>query len=136
MASFGKTTHQRPTKVDELLGSKLMSSLDRLDIVARKIFSGKIQGERRSKRRGISVEFADYREYTAGDDIRFIDWNVYARLDRLFMKIFMEEEEPCSRLIVFPPRWSMADSNENRVRVLGSKKRVAKMVWVKVFEQR
>ena len=59
MASFGKTTHQRPTKVDELLGSKLMSSLDRLDIVARKIFSGKIQGERRSKRRGISCEFGD-----------------------------------------------------------------------------
>jgi len=93
MASFGQTTHPRPQKVDELLGSKLMTSLDRLDIVARKIFSGKTQGERRSKRRGISVEFADYREYTSGDDIRFIDWNVYARLDRLFMKIFVEEEE-------------------------------------------
>ena len=93
MSSFGVTTHPRPQKVDQLLGTKLMSSLDRLDIVARKIFSGKIQGERRSKRRGISVEFADYRQYTAGDDIRFIDWNVYARLDKLFMKIFLEEEE-------------------------------------------
>lgn len=93
MSSFGVTIHPRPTKVDELLGSQLMSSLDRLDVVARKIFSGKIQGERRSKRRGISVEFADYRQYTAGDDIRFIDWNVYARLDKLFMKIFLEEEE-------------------------------------------
>ena len=93
MSSFGVTIHPRPTKVDELLGSQLMSSLDRLDVVARKIFSGKTQGERRSKRRGISVEFADYRQYTAGDDIRFIDWNVYARLDKLFMKIFLEEEE-------------------------------------------
>ena len=93
MANFGETTHDRPSKVDELLGSSLMSSLDRLDIIARKIFSGKIQGERRSKRRGISVEFADYRQYAAGDDLRFIDWNVYARLDRLFMKIFLEEEE-------------------------------------------
>ncbi len=93
MSSFGTTNHPRPEKVDELLGSSLMSSLDRLDVVARKIFSGKIQGERRSKRRGISVEFADYRQYTAGDDIRFIDWNVYARLDKLFMKIFLEEEE-------------------------------------------
>ena len=71
-----------------------MSSLDRLDIIARKnIFLEKIQGERRSKRRGVSVEFADYRQYAAGDDLRFIDWNVYARLDRLFMKIFLEEEE-------------------------------------------
>jgi uncharacterized protein (DUF58 family) len=93
MSEFGKTVHTRPTKVDSLLGSKLMASLDKLDIVARKIFSGKTQGERRSRRRGMSVEFADYRQYTAGDDLRFIDWNVYARLDRLFMKIFLEEEE-------------------------------------------
>jgi len=93
MAEFGKTVHPRPEKVDELLGSQLMSSLDRLDVVARKIFSGKTQGERRSRRRGMSVEFADYRQYTSGDDLRFIDWNVYARLDRLFMKIFLEEEE-------------------------------------------
>jgi uncharacterized protein (DUF58 family) len=93
MANFGVTTHERPTKVDELLGSHLMASLDKLDVVARKIFSGKIQGERKSRRRGSSVEFADYRQYTSGDDLRFIDWNVYARLDRLFMKIFLEEEE-------------------------------------------
>ncbi len=93
MSSFGVTTHDRPAKVDELLGSHLMASLDRLDIVARKIFSGKTQGERKSRRRGSSVEFADYRQYTSGDDLRFIDWNVYARLDRLFMKIFLEEEE-------------------------------------------
>lgn len=93
MANFGATTHERPTKVDELLGSHLMASLDKLDVVARKIFSGKIQGERKSRRRGSSVEFADYRQYTSGDDLRFIDWNVYARLDRLFMKIFLEEEE-------------------------------------------
>lgn len=93
MANFGTTSHDRPEKVDELLGSHLMSSLDKLDVVARKIFSGKTQGERKSRRRGSSVEFADYRQYTSGDDLRFIDWNVYARLDRLFMKIFLEEEE-------------------------------------------
>lgn len=93
MSKFGETTHERPVKVDELLGSHLMGSLDRLDIVARKIFSGKTQGERRSRRRGQSVEFADYRHYSSGDDLRFIDWNVYARLDKLFMKIFQEEEE-------------------------------------------
>ena len=93
MAEFGSTTHKRPEKVDELLGSHLMGSLDKLDIVARKMFSGKTQGERRSRRKGQSVEFADYRQYSSGDDLRFIDWNVYARLDKLFMKLFLEEEE-------------------------------------------
>jgi uncharacterized protein (DUF58 family) len=52
-----------------------------------------MKGERRSKRRGQSVEFADYRNYTVGDDLRFIDWNIYARLDKLFLKLFLEEED-------------------------------------------
>ncbi len=52
-----------------------------------------MKGERRSKRKGQSVEFADFRNYVAGDDLRFIDWNTYARLDRLFLKIFLEEED-------------------------------------------
>ena len=49
MANFGATMHDRPTKVDELLGSHLMASLDKLDVIARKIFSGKIQGERKTE---------------------------------------------------------------------------------------
>jgi uncharacterized protein (DUF58 family) len=52
-----------------------------------------MKGERRSKRRGQSVEFADYRNYVVGDDLRFIDWNIYARLDKLFLKLFLEEED-------------------------------------------
>jgi uncharacterized protein (DUF58 family) len=70
-----------------------MAHLDRLDVVSKKIFSGKIHGERRSRRRGQSVEFADFRNYTHGDDLRFVDWNIYARLDRLFLKMFLEEED-------------------------------------------
>ena len=70
-----------------------MARLDHLDVVSRKIFSGRVQGERRSKRRGQSVEFADFRPYVAGDDLRFVDWNIYGRLDRLFLKIFLEEED-------------------------------------------
>ncbi|MHC4908272.1 MAG: DUF58 domain-containing protein [Planctomycetota bacterium] len=93
MADFGVTTEAPPKKVDELLGSDLMAKLDQLDVMSRKIFSGKLQGERRSKRRGISAEFADYRNYTHGDDLRFVDWNIYARLDRLFLKLFLEEED-------------------------------------------
>ncbi|MHC5004277.1 MAG: DUF58 domain-containing protein [Planctomycetota bacterium] len=93
MADFGVTTERRPKRVDELISSELMAKLDQVDVMSRKIFAGKLQGERRSKKRGISVEFADYRHYTHGDDLRFIDWNIYARLDRIFMKMFLEEED-------------------------------------------
>ncbi len=93
MADFGVTTRPRPTRVDELIDGTLMSKLDQVDVLSRKIFAGKLQGERRSKKRGISVEFADYRHYVHGDDLRFVDWNIYARLDKLFLKIFLEEED-------------------------------------------
>ncbi len=93
MAEFGVTTQKRPKRVDELIDSRLMAKLDQVDIMSRKIFAGKLQGERRSKKRGVSVEFADYRHYVHGDDLRFVDWNIYARLDRLFLKLFLEEED-------------------------------------------
>jgi uncharacterized protein (DUF58 family) len=76
-----------------LLDPAFMARLDQLDVMSRKVLAGKMKGERRSKRRGQSVEFADYRNYVIGDDLRFIDWNIYARLDRLFLKLFMEEED-------------------------------------------
>src|SRR5678809_825828 len=76
-----------------LLDPTFMARLDQLDLMSRKLLAGKMKGERRSKRRGQSVEFADYRNYVVGDDLRFIDWNIYARLDRLFLKLFLEEED-------------------------------------------
>lgn len=76
-----------------LLEPQLLAQLERLELVSRKIFRGRMKGERRSKRRGQSVEFADFRNYVPGDDTRFIDWNLYARLDRLFLKLFLEEED-------------------------------------------
>ncbi len=80
-------------KYNELLDPEFMNRLERLDIVSRKIFAGKMKGEKRSKRKGQSVEFADYRNYVAGDDLRFLDWNIYGRLERLFIKLFFEEED-------------------------------------------
>ena len=76
-----------------LLSPQLLAQLERLELVSRKIFRGRMKGERRSKRKGQSVEFADFRNYVPGDDVRFIDWNLYARLDRLFLKLFLEEED-------------------------------------------
>lgn len=83
-----------------LLTPTFMHRLDRLDILSRKILAGRMQGERRSKKKGQSVEFADYRNYVAGDDLRLIDWNLYARLDRLFLRLFMEEEDLCVHLLL------------------------------------
>src|SRR5712691_4642607 len=76
-----------------LLDPKFLTKLEQLELVSRKIFLGRMKGERRSKRKGQSVEFADYRNYVIGDDLRFLDWNLYARLDRLFLRLFMEEED-------------------------------------------
>ncbi|MFK7961321.1 MAG: DUF58 domain-containing protein [Phycisphaerales bacterium] len=93
MADFGVPTAAPPAKIEELIDGALMARLEAVDVVSRKIFAGKLQGERRSKKRGVSAEFADYRHYTHGDDLRFVDWNIYARLDKLFLKMFLEEED-------------------------------------------
>lgn len=77
----------------DLLDADFMARLEQLDVVSRRIFAGKMKGERRSKRKGQSVEFADYRNYVVGDDLRFLDWNIYGRLERLFVKLFFEEED-------------------------------------------
>jgi uncharacterized protein (DUF58 family) len=79
--------------VSELLDPEFMQRLEQLELVSRKIFIGRMRGERRSKRRGQSVEFADYRNYVAGDDLRFLDWNIYGRLEKLFLRLFLEEED-------------------------------------------
>lgn len=76
-----------------LLDPRLMAKLERMELVSRKIFRGRMKGERRSSRKGQSVEFADYRNYAPGDDLRFIDWNLFARMDRLYLKLFLEEED-------------------------------------------
>lgn len=78
---------------EPLLSPDLLAKLETLDFVSRKIFQGHVRGERRSTRKGRSVEFADYRSYVQGDDLRFVDWNIAARLDRLFVKLFLEEED-------------------------------------------
>ncbi len=76
-----------------LLHPLQLKKLDALSLQARKAFTGASKGEKRSTKRGSSVEFADFRQYNAGDDIRRIDWNAYARFDKLFLKMFLEEED-------------------------------------------
>jgi uncharacterized protein (DUF58 family) len=78
-----------PTVFDEAF----LRQLERLLLLMKAPVRGGLKGGRRSVKRGQSVEFADYRDYTIGDDLRQLDWNVYARLERLFVKLFVEEED-------------------------------------------
>lgn len=77
----------------ELFDSTFMKKLELLTISARRAFRGQMRGEQRSPRTGSSVEFADYRQYSPGDDYRRIDWNAFARFDNLLLKLFREEED-------------------------------------------
>src|SRR3954452_21851364 len=82
-----------PTSTQPLLEPDFLARLEKLELVTRKIFAGRMKGERRSKRKGQSVEFPANRNYVVGDDLRALDVNLYARLDPLFIRLFMEEED-------------------------------------------
>jgi len=83
-----------PTDVDPtVFDESFLRQLERLLLLMKSPVRGGLKGGRRSVKRGQSVEFADYRDYSLGDDLRQLDWNVYARLERLFVKLFVEEED-------------------------------------------
>jgi hypothetical protein len=77
----------------DLLSADLLRRLEQIQLLARRRSKSAAKGERRSRARGQSVEFADYRNYTHGDDLRYLDWNLFGRLDRLFLKLYEEERE-------------------------------------------
>jgi uncharacterized protein (DUF58 family) len=79
--------------MNSLLPPELLRRLEQFQLLAARRAKSSARGERRSKARGQSVEFADYRNYTAGDDFRYLDWNLYGRLEKLFLKLYEEERE-------------------------------------------
>lgn len=78
---------------DSLLTPELLRRLEQFQLLAARRAKSSAKGERRSRARGQSVEFADYRTYVHGDDFRYLDWNLFGRLDRLFLKLYEEERE-------------------------------------------
>jgi uncharacterized protein (DUF58 family) len=78
---------------DALLTPELLRRLEQFQLLAARRAKSSLRGERRSRARGQSVEFADYRSYVPGDDFRYLDWNLYGRLERLFLKLYEEERE-------------------------------------------
>ena len=101
---------EQPTAAQTLLPEAIRRRLEPLMLVANKVRVGAMKGDRRSIKRGNSIEFADYRNYVPGDDLRQLDWNIYARLERPFIKLLEDEEDLTVHLILdasasmdFPP---------------------------------
>lgn len=83
-----------------LFDETTLRKLEQLTLVAENVRVGVMKGDRRSRKRGTSIEFADYRNYVKGDDLRRLDWNVYARLERPFIKLLQEEEDLSVHLLI------------------------------------
>jgi uncharacterized protein (DUF58 family) len=98
-----------------LLTPQLLKKLDALSLQAKRAFTGSSKGEKRSTKRGSSVEFADFRAYNIGDDIRRIDWNAYGRFEKLFLKMFLEEEDLDITILV-DASLSMSFGNPTKLR--------------------
>ena len=86
--------------MNALLTPELLRRLEQFQLLAARRAKSSARGERRSKARGQSVEFADHRNYTAGDDFRYLDWNLYGRLEKLFLKLYEEERELPVRIFI------------------------------------
>src|SRR4030095_15496365 len=81
------------TTTVSLFDDEFLKKLEYLSILSKRLFAGQFKAERRAKRRGTGLEFADYRQYVAGDDFRHLDWKAYLRLNRLILRLFEEEED-------------------------------------------
>lgn len=102
-----------------LFDESTLRKLEQLTLTADRVRVGVMKGDRRSKKRGTSIEFADYRNYTKGDDLRRLDWNVYARLERPFIKLLEEEEDLAVHLLIDASssmNWPDEASDENKLR--------------------
>jgi uncharacterized protein (DUF58 family) len=119
-------------KGEALLDAGLIAQLENLELVVRRLFAGRTQGEKRSRRRGAGSEFADYRDYVQGDDLRHIDWNVFGRLDRLFLKLFHVEED--LRLSIFLDA-SLSMAHGDPEKLLYAKRLAASLSYVALANQ-
>jgi uncharacterized protein (DUF58 family) len=102
-----------------ILDESTLRKLEHLALVADQVRVGAMKGDRRSRKRGTSIEFADYRNYTRGDDLRRLDWNVYARLERPFIKLLEEEEELAVHLLIDASAsmdWPEGESENHKLR--------------------
>src|SRR5205807_4622572 len=93
---------------------EFLKKLERLRLIAKQLTWTGAKGEHSSSRKGFSLEFSDYRRYQHGDDLRYVDWNIYRRLDRLLLKVFTADEEMNVYLLVDTSR-SMAEGTPPKI---------------------
>jgi uncharacterized protein (DUF58 family) len=104
----GSKPETRDPRPETFFDTDFLRRLERLHLVAKRLSWAGAGGEHTASRKGFSLEFSDYRRYQRGDDLRYVDWNIYRRLDRLLLKVFTSEEEMNIYLLVDTSR-SMAE---------------------------
>ncbi len=114
---------------NSLFDPEFIKKMEYLYLISKKLFRGKSRSERRSRKIGSGIEFADYREYVPGDDLRHIDWNLYARLEKLFLRLFEEEEDLYIYLILDSSRSMWSDRSEE-TKLLYGKKVAASLAYI------
>ena len=115
------------SKDDDLFDDDFQRKLDYLALISRRVFSGRMRAERRTKKTGSGVEFADHREYQPGDDFRYLDWNVYQRFEKLLVRLY-EEEEDLAIYFILDTSASMAFGDARKLRY--AKKVCAALAYV------
>lgn len=100
MGFMAETHEVASVSAGPLLAPEFLRRLETLELVSKKIRAGRLKGDRLSKRKGRGSEFADFRPYCVGDDLRFLDWNLYGRFEKLFLRLFLEEEDLHVHLLV------------------------------------
>ncbi|HEX3770822.1 MAG TPA: DUF58 domain-containing protein [Polyangiaceae bacterium] len=136
LASLGSLFRRAPRETDgaeeDLFDDEFQRKLEYLALVSRRVFSGRLRAERRTKKSGSGVEFADHRDYQPGDDFRTLDWNVYQRFGRLLVRLY-EEEEDLAIYLILDTSGSMAFQSERGARATKlayAKKIVAALAYV------
>jgi len=112
---------------DDLFDDEFQRKLDYLALVSRKVFAGRQRAERRTKKSGSGIEFADHRDYQPGDDFRYLDWNVYQKFGRLLLRLY-EEEEDLSVYFIVDASGSMAFGDGDKLKY--AKKVAAALAYV------
>ncbi len=125
---FGRPKAPDGAAPDQLFDEEFQRKLDYLALVSRRVFAGRLRAERRTKKSGSGVEFADHRDYQPGDDFRSLDWNVYQRFDRLLVRLY-EEEEDLAIYFVLDTSASMAFGDGAR-KLLYAKRVIAALAYV------
>jgi len=103
-----RRSSSKPGERDALFDEQFLRKLEYLHLISRKTFTGALHAQRRTRTVGAGIEFADHRRYCLGDDFRYIDWNVYGRMDKLLLRLFEEEEDLTIYLLLDTSRSMLA----------------------------